>query len=194
MTSSFLEDALGHPAKIRILRALKKPGSGYMSINQLARATELNAVTLARTLRSLQDLGLANYIQAGKSQLWRLSEGYAGRAIGPVIDAMEKIPDLTDILKTTIANLSPPNAVEKIILFGSVARGEHKAGSDVDLLLLRSDGKSDIEHFLDELTNGISQRFWMNPSLLVKTHSEFNKLSHPLRKNILEGVVLYEKK
>jgi predicted nucleotidyltransferase len=194
VSSSLIEDALGHPAKIRILRALKKPGSGYMSINQLAHATSLNAVTLARTLRSLQNLGLANYIQAGKSQLWRLSEGYAAKAIGPILDAMEKIPDLIDILKKTISGLSIPDAVAKIILFGSIARGEHKTGSDVDLLLMRSNDKPDLEPFLNELTEGISRYFWMNPSFLIKTDAEFKKMSPQLKKNILQGIVLYEKK
>ena len=34
MSSSLIEKALGHPAKIRTLRILHKPGAGFMSLNQ----------------------------------------------------------------------------------------------------------------------------------------------------------------
>lgn len=195
MSYSLIEKALGHPAKIRVLRELKKPGTGYMSINQLARSTSLNSVTLARTLRSLQDLGLTNYIQAGKSQLWRLSEGFVvGKVISPILDAMGKTPNLIEELKEVVLGLSLPSGVKKIILFGSVARNENEAGSDIDLCVIQSQDKSTLDPFLNELTEKISRNFWMNLSFLIKTDAEFKKMRPKLRTNILEGVVLYEKK
>jgi len=194
MGSSLIEEAFGHPARIRVLRTLHKPGSGYMSLNQLAKVTSLNVMTLSRTLKALQELGLANYVKAGTSQLWRLSEGYSIMAIGPILDAMEKMPSMIEKLQEMVSGLLVPPEIEKIILFGSVARGENETGSDADLLLIRSNGKTTPEAFLSDLTEKISRNFWMNPSFLIKTSSEFKKMTPELQKNIQEGIVLYEKK
>lgn len=193
MSSSLIENALGHSAKIRVLRTLRKPGYGHMSINQLAQVTSLNAVTLARTLRSLQNLGIANYIQAGKSQLWRLSEGYASSVIGPILDAMEKTPDLVDQLRELVATSTIPETVDRIVLFGSVARGDYQPGSDIDLFILWSKF-SYYDQMSWTLPDKISKRFWMTPSCLHKTTAEFKKMTPELKKNINAGTILYEKK
>ncbi len=196
MISSLIEEAFGNPAKIRILRILKKPGAGYMSINQLARATSLNSVTLARTLRSLQSLGLANYVQAGKAQLWRLSEGYAANTVGPILDAIEKSPNIIDQIKETVGSLTLPSEIDEIVLFGSIIRGEHTSASDVDLFIRLRKGvhRNDIDPFLDSLTEKISLFFHMNPSYLIKNPTDWKSMTPQLKQNILDGVVLYEKK
>lgn len=196
MSYSLIEEALGHPARIRVLRTLHKPGAGYMSLNQLAKVASLNAMTLSRTLRSLQDLGLVNYVQAGNAQLWRLSEGYAARTTGPILDAIGKIPNIAEIMKETICASAIPPEVKNIILFGSIARGENTTESDVDIFILKSkkSNKGTFETFLNGLTEKISKNFWMNPSFLIKTISEWKKVQPKLRQNILKGIVLYEKK
>lgn len=200
-TPSLIEEALGHPAKIRVLRVLHKPGSGYMSLNQLAKITSLNPMTLSRALKSLQELGLASYVRAGASQLWRLTEGYAATTLGPILDAMNEAPSLIDHLKEVIRSSSIPPFIDKIILYGSVARGESQAGSDIDLFVFRSERskKTESSYYdddkisLDGLIERISKAFWMNPSFLVKTPAEFKKMTPEFRKNIKEGIVLYEK-
>lgn len=194
MGSSLIEEALGHPARIRVLRTLHKPGSGYMSLNQLAKVTSLNVMTLSRTLKALQKLGLTSYVQAGASQLWRLSEGYGANMICHVLDAMEDAPSLVDQLKELVATASIPPDVEKIVLFGSVARGDYQSGSDIDLLILWSKFSYLGEIALSGLGQAISKRLWMTPSFLYKTSSEFKKMTPELKKNIQEGIVLYEKK
>lgn len=199
MPSDLIENALGHPAKIRILRVLRKPGAGYMSLNQLAKATSLNAMTLSRTLKSLQELGLANYVKAGASQLWRLSEGYAANTLGPILDTMEEAPDLIDQIKQVVRDSPMPPYIEKIILYGSVARGENRVGSDIDLFVLRWErSKASAYSYYDdvslsELSEKISKAFWMTPSFIVKTAAEFKKMTPEFKKNIGEGIVLYEK-
>lgn len=197
--SSLIEEALGHPAKIRVLRVLRKPGAGYMSLNQLAKATSLNVMTLSRTLKSLQELGVANYVKAGTSQLWRLSEGYATNMLGPILDAMEDAPDLIEQIMKIVKSSSIPPHVEKIILFGSVARGKSRPGSDIDLFLLLSEhSKTGMYSYYDELSPGgltekISKAFWMTPSFVIKTPSQFKRMTPEFRKNVEEGIVLYEK-
>jgi UTP:GlnB (protein PII) uridylyltransferase len=123
-----------------------------MSLNQLAKATSLNVMTLSRILKSLQELGLSNYVKAGTSQLWRLSEGYAASVISPILNAIEDTPNIIDQLKELIARSSIPLEVEKIVLYGSVARGDYQPGSDIDLLILRSErNKEGVWSYYDEL-------------------------------------------
>ncbi|WP_448383587.1 nucleotidyltransferase domain-containing protein [Desulfosoma sp.] len=82
---------------------------------------------------------------------------------------------------------------EKIILFGSRARGDHDGLSDVDLILVYSTEK----RFLDRLEE--LYLAWDTPvalDLLAYTPEEFNRLldENPfVQEAVKQGEVLYEK-
>ena len=78
-----------------------------------------------------------------------------------------------------IIQLAKKNCVEKVILFGSRARGDFKERSDIDLAFC----------------GGSSSHFILDVDETTSTLLEFDK---PVRKELLEsikreGVVLYEK-
>lgn len=79
--------------------------------------------------------------------------------------------------------------VERIILFGSRARGDHRETSDIDLAIIGD--KIDANAWLDIL------HIINNADTLLRIDCvQFNTLpsDSPLRKNILsEGIILYDK-
>lgn len=194
--SETIEEALGSPAKIRVLRFLKKPGAGLMSIRQLARRTLLNPVTLSRTLQSLRELGVVDYVQAGRSQLWRMMPSYATILISPVLDQLGNSPALSKIVADFIMLEKPvPSEILEIILFGSAASGEATASSDIDLcLLLKSEPRTlRTDQFCDGLRQKISEELGMRLSPVFISKKRFRLLKEPLRSHIRAGLLLYAK-
>jgi DNA-binding transcriptional regulator YhcF (GntR family) len=194
--SEIIEQALGSPSKIRVLRFLKKPGACLMSIRQMAQFTSLNAVTLARTLRDLKEIGVVDYVQAGRSQLWRIMPSYATVALSPILDQLMNLPSLSEIISHIINSATPiPAKVREIILFGSAASDEAQASSDIDLcLILQSVPRTlEVDKFCDQLHQKVSEELGMRLAPIFITKNRFHQLKEPLRSNIKSGISLYAK-
>ncbi|MBI2675713.1 MAG: nucleotidyltransferase domain-containing protein [Candidatus Aenigmarchaeota archaeon] len=69
---------------------------------------------------------------------------------------------------------------DAIVLFGSAARGEDVAGSDVDILIVSQEKKLDMKKYESVLKRGISLHFCEN----------FRKMPKELKNNIINGVIL----
>ncbi len=83
--------------------------------------------------------------------------------------------------------------VEKIVLFGSLARGEVSSTSDIDLVVVMDTEKRFLDR-LHDLYSLVQPR--MAVDLLVYTPKELSRLKDTsafVRKALLEGKVLYEK-
>lgn len=91
---------------------------------------------------------------------------------------------IKDKVLQEIIQLAKENRVEKVVLFGSRARGDFKECSDIDLAF----------------RGGCSSHFALDVDEMTSTLLEFDivDLDKPVRKELLEsikseGVVLYEK-
>ncbi|HBT19929.1 MAG TPA: nucleotidyltransferase domain-containing protein [Peptococcaceae bacterium] len=99
---------------------------------------------------------------------------------------------LTEELKRIVSTAAEMGA-EKIILFGSLARGDVGRESDIDLLIVKKTNKRFLDR-LDEFYSRIQPRVAVD--VLVYTPEELESLAETRRfvKEILaEGVVVYEK-
>lgn len=89
------------------------------------------------------------------------------------------------------------NRLNKIILFGSYARGDYTDESDIDLMIVLNCGPDDIKKLRKqtvEMTSDISleQEVVLSVLLRDKKHFEDNLDFLPFYKNILkEGVMVY---
>ena len=82
--------------------------------------------------------------------------------------------------------------VERIILFGSLARDDIGLASDIDLLVVQETKKRFMERLI-ELYEVINPRYALD--LLVYTPSEFNEMKENtifVKKILSEGKLLYE--
>lgn len=101
----------------------------------------------------------------------------------------QEIDKLTKVIK----NKYQPN---KIILFGSVARGEFKENSDIDMLIIKNSKKKRYYRTLDvlNLTKNINRQLPFEP--IIMTSQEFNKglkeNYYFIRQIMRDGKILYE--
>ena len=81
--------------------------------------------------------------------------------------------------------------IASVLIYGSVARGEDTSDSDIDLLIL-TNGKSDIERKLDELTADYVINNSELPLPIVYAESEFNLMDSPFHREVKkDGKVIY---
>jgi predicted nucleotidyltransferase len=84
--------------------------------------------------------------------------------------------------------------VRRIIVFGSVARGDAVPGSDVDLLLVLSSSR---RPFLERMSEYLPERFPVGVEIFAYTREEMEKMVAEgnwfLRRALREGKVLFDK-
>ena len=137
-----LEDVFGTKARLTLLRRLSRE-SQPLTARQLAELTGLNHRTVVEALDPLTHLGVVEKRHAGPSYLYTLArENFIAQRI--VLPALEAESGLPAALRDEIVALFAPEAIS-IVLFGSLARGEEKHGSDVDVLVVMADGEGCAE-------------------------------------------------
>ena len=132
-----LEDIFGTKARVTLLRRLSRE-SQPLTARQLAVLSGLNHRTVIEALDPLTRIGVVDKRHAGPSYLYTLAREnlIAQRIVLPAIEAESGLP--SELRERIIALFAPPAI--SIVLFGSLARGEEKRGSDVDVLVVLADG------------------------------------------------------
>lgn len=191
-----IDQIFGKKSKIKILRFFvlyKKE----VTIRELSREIAITPPNVSKVLKELEKEGVIVSKKAGRSILHSLNRNHylVKNIILPVfIKENQFKKTLAEILKT---KLNFP--IESIILFGSVARGEEKPKSDIDLLFIISNksNSADLEDKVLNLNNQIVKNFGNSISPLIIKTSEFKKKivkNNKLIKSILkEGEVLQGK-
>ena len=137
-----LESIFGSPAKIRILRVLFKspqPLSGRQ-IGELSGLTHRGAI---HALESLVEIGAVKQRRAGQAYQYSLLKDsiFVERIVIPCIRAETS---LFDDLKMDITTHFGKDTMS-LVLYGSLARGEERNGSDIDVIAVVKDKRKKRE-------------------------------------------------
>ncbi|MBP8918641.1 MAG: nucleotidyltransferase domain-containing protein [Micropruina sp.] len=154
----------------RQVHALVRDGASLWSVQQ--------------ALSEFVSLGLVDVRPVGRANIYLINENHY--AIRPLRTLVDPFTALRQVIRDSVG----AQAVA-VILFGSVARGEADATSDIDLAVLASpdwDGRSDLE-------DSVRTRLGNDCDVLLFTPDEFNRLvasgEEPVVNEILaDGVVL----
>ncbi len=104
-----------------------------LNLRTIARLAEVSPAQVSRVLPPLVQLGLVERREVPPSSLFRLSSDHV---------AAQPLRALTTVRETTLAYIGEVAAnlqvaPESIVVFGSLARGEADARSDIDVLIVR---------------------------------------------------------
>ncbi len=135
-----LMDLLFGTYRQRILSVLLlHPDSSY-HVRELARVTDTTAGTLHKELARLAEAGLLLREEQGNQVRYQ-----ANRRCPVYVELaslFRKTTGLADVLTDALQPLA--GKIETALVFGSVARGEETASSDVDLLIIGDVGFADV--------------------------------------------------
>ncbi len=168
-----LEELFGNQTRIAATRVLVRFPEKTWTIRQLAAFVEKSHFAVAENLVALEAMGVATLGRHGKAQMVQLNrEGWVyNKVLKRAFQAESRAPyDLIDDLKGLLAG----EPVIFAAIFGSIATGTERLGSDIDLLIITEDAKTVGVH-LAEKRGIISRRYGNEISPYFLTLSEFKK-------------------
>lgn len=128
LNNARLAELFGGRDRFRLLQALYAAPERKFSNAELAARCQVDVGNANRTLRRWAELGLVSRQVDGRNVTYQASDA-------PLLKGLHDIMLQADALLSDIAAALPPQA-HTVAVFGSSARGEEHAGSDVDVLVL----------------------------------------------------------
>lgn len=159
MPTTSLSEALFPRSRSAILSALMTAGDEGLHLREVARRTELNSKTVMRELHALRGAGILTSRDVGRQVVYRLNPEC------PIADELRSIIRKTVGLAGVLSAVLAPFAdrIEQAYVYGSHARGEERADSDVDLMIVGLVSLRELSSALREA--GRSLRRTINPTL-----------------------------
>lgn len=138
MLFHLLDALLGTTTKVRVLRTLLSLNSPVSGSEAQRLAGVRSADSMWTALNELSDLGILTREQTRGSHLYRFNREHD--LFSPLAALFEaeagRVGRLREWLTATLAAADAAGSTRSVILYGSNARGEAKARSDVDLLVV----------------------------------------------------------
>jgi len=119
----------------RVLARLSEHDSPRVHVQEIARKTGLSAGMTSRVLRDLERMGIAEREVSGNLHKYSLKPGFMTSEIKRFV-FLAGIQDLGLVGKLLEQN----GGIISIALYGSRAKGDSVAGSDIDLLVIAPPG------------------------------------------------------
>jgi len=165
-----------------------------MSERGLSRVLGVSHASVNRIMREFCELDLVYSKRVGGALTWSVnSRGLAYNELSKYSKAVNAMALPIDHLLATVRGALSKCRVNKVVLFGSVAQGSERAGSDIDLFVLAPNdaAKAQLNAPL-ELLGAKCLELYGNPlAPYVLTEREFKHPSNPaLLENISRGITI----
>lgn len=167
-----LDEALGGTPHVRILRYLCRAGGEHTG-REIGRAVYISHPSVHRALRTLARGGMVQAIRHGPAIAYRLNEDHwlIRTGILPLFDAEAGF--FTTLGEAVRSTAGVP--VRSVLIFGSLARGDASAESDIDLLCLTTSAAAvaEVERKLAEAAPNLRRQFGRRVSMMVLPAADF---------------------
>lgn len=127
-----------------VLSALLLHPEVSLHVRELARLTGASPGSLHRELRALAELGLLIRQEVGRQVHYRANTECP--VFQELVGLLRKTAGLADVLRDALAPLG--DKVSLAFVFGSVAAGTERSGSDVDVMVLGTTSFADLTRAL----------------------------------------------
>lgn len=133
-------DLLFGRTRSRVLALLfGEPGQTFF-VRQIAREVRTSVGSVQRELETLSKLGLLEWTTIGRQVFYQANRHHP--AFAEIRSLMAKTAGIFHQLHSALAPIAAQ--ITLALVFGSVARGEEDAGSDVDLLIVGAVSLNDV--------------------------------------------------
>lgn len=150
-----------------VLSALLMHPDASVHVRELARLTGASAGSLHRELRVLAGLGLLRRQEIGHQVHYQANTAHP--VFAELAALLRKTAGLADVLREALEPLG--EKVELAFVYGSMAAGSERPGSDVDLMVLGSASFADLARTLAPAQAALRRE--INPT--VMTRREFDE-------------------
>lgn len=145
-----------------VLSALLLRPESSLHVRELARLTGASAGSLHRELRLLADMGLLLRQEVGRQVHYRANTAHPVHT--ELAQLLRKTAGLVDVLREALEPLG--GKVDLAFVYGSMASGTERAGSDVDLMVLGRASFADLAGVLAPAQ--LALRRDVNPTVMTR--------------------------
>lgn len=131
MKAIAMAELLGGASRYQVLRCLYEQPGRTFRVRELASEAGVDAGNASRWLRRWADLGLLETSSERGQTVYSASRD---PALKPLQTLLQQNGETARVLREELARFKAP--IDAAAIFGSVARGEAGADSDIDLLLI----------------------------------------------------------
>ncbi len=163
----------------RVLALLLLRPEDSLHGREIARRTGLPAGTITRELTKLADAGLLRREKRGNQQVY--SANTSGPIFAELASILRKTSGIGDVLSAALAPLA--DRVKLAFVFGSVARGDESAGSDIDVLLVGDAGFGDVVQALYPAQTTLGRE--VNPKVFAPDEFAAKARAEPFLRDVL---------
>jgi predicted nucleotidyltransferase len=170
-------DILNSKTKLKIVKFLLTHEAS-MSEREIASILKVSHMSINRTMRELSGVNFVDFVSIGKAHLWKVNrKSYAFKVLSEFIKGVSGIQEPLDDLKAMILTNMPKTLIKKVVLFGSIAKGEEKMDSDIDVFFLvkNSRDKEKVGSALEKLSNICLETYGNKLSPYILTEQEAKK-------------------
>ena len=168
----FMEDALGNRTKIGVLRALCAHPTQEFTQREFSKKFGIPQQSVSVALKDLSRHNLILVRTVGRSTVFAANaDSYSFKSVKKLFEDEKKV--LAALKETIAKELSGCGGIVECVLFGSVARGKEKTGSDIDLFVVCDDAYEEKIRERITMLNGKIIRRYGNPlsPLIVSAES-----------------------
>ncbi|HEY6239029.1 MAG TPA: nucleotidyltransferase domain-containing protein [Thermoplasmata archaeon] len=174
-----LTQVLGSPIRVDLLRELARANGQPLSGRELARRVGASPSQVNQHLQELRSQGLVHARTIGRVHGWSLATQHV--LVGALRRLFDEEPAPFTQLRERLEATIRPLPVERAVLFGSIARGDERPESDIDVFI-ETRGKAEKEVVAEALSRA-SLEFAIlfgNPlSSLILTRAEVQSRQNP---------------
>ena len=161
------------------------------TILEFSKESKVPYATAWRAVQVLSQQGVILTKTIGKSTVCRLNTK------SPLLKNIRQMLELElsphrAALEEFVKKIRGVQAVKKIIVFGSVAKGLERPGSDVDVALIVNKKSAKLENQVNEIVDTVLKTARIKIIPIVFTPKELSKKGH-FKREIEKGEILYER-
>ncbi len=179
-----LEKLLKSKTMVRVLGILLF--SGELHLREIARRVGVTPIYVGKELKNLESLGLVLNKKVGNLSMWEIDKE------SPLYPEIKGLFLKTDALGSYLSKELDKADVEFVLIYGSFAKGNEGAKSDIDLFLV---GKVDEKEFIKAIDK-IEKKTGREVNYILWNKKEFEKNAverHHLLLNILKNPIIWIK-
>jgi len=181
-----LADQLLGQTRSRVLGALLLHPDSALHVREVARLTGASPGSLHRELRALAGMGLLVRQEVGRQVHYRADT--ASPVYAELAGLLRKTAGVVDVLREALVPLA--DRVGLAFVFGSVAAGTERTGSDVDVLILGSAGFAEVVRALAPTQEALRRE--VNPTVMsIKAFADKLVAGDGFARSVAEGPRLW---
>lgn len=132
MSATGLGQVLFSRTRLEVLQQLCRPGNPELHLREIERRTGLDSRGLLRELHQLREAGILTSRRVGRQVMYAMNQSCP---VYPELNMLlAKTVGLADVVRDALTPLA--QQVELAYVYGSLATGEARAESDVDLMIV----------------------------------------------------------